>query len=269
MARSIWNGTIRFGLASVPIKVHSATDDNGVHFHQVHAKDGARIKQKRMCSKEGKAVPYKEVAKGYEVRGGQYVVLTQKEIDVAAGEHSRVVELEEFVKGAEIDPVYYDRSYYLGAGKDGQDAYRLLHDALERSERVGIGRWVFHNREYLVAVRPVDAALALHRMRFSEELIDAESLDLPGPSRGPSKREIEMASSLVDSLHDRFDAESFRDSYRDRVLELIGMKARGEEPDLPDAPEPQEAPDLMAALEASLAGSGSGSSRAKRSKARN
>jgi DNA end-binding protein Ku len=256
VARSIWNGTITFGLAAVPIKVHSATEDKGIHFHQVHAKDGARVKQVRICSKEGKEVPYKQVAKGYEVRSGEYVMLEQEEIDAAAGERSHRIDLEEFVRAEEIDPVYYNRGYYLGAGKDGQDAYRLLHDALARSERVGIGRWVFHNREYLVAVRAYGDVLALHTMRFAAELVDADSLDLPAPSRKPSSREIEMAGKLVDSLHARFDPRSFRDTYRDRVMELIDAKARGEEPDLPEAPEEQDAPDLMAALEASLGGKG-------------
>jgi DNA end-binding protein Ku len=252
MARSIWNGTITFGLAAVPIKVHSATEDKGVHFHQVHAKDGARVKQVRICSKEGKEVPYKQVAKGYEIRVGEYVMLEQEEIDAAAGEHSKVIVLEEFVRAAEIDPVFYDRGYYLGAGKDGQDAYRLLHDALKRSDRAGIGRWVFHNREYLVAVRTLDRVLALHTMRFEAELIKGDSLDIPAPSRKPNRREIGMAGKLVDSLHARFDPTSFHDTYRDRVLDLIKAKARGEEPDLPEAPEPQEDHDLMAALEASL-----------------
>ncbi len=257
MPRSIWNGTITFGLAAVPIKVHSATEDHGVHFHQVHAKDGARIKQVRICSKQGKEVPYKEVAKGYEVRQGEYVLLTQDEIDAAAGERSRLIELEEFVRAAEIDPVYYDRAYYLGAGKGGQDSYRLLHDALARAERVGIGRWVFHNREYLAAVRPLDDVLALYTMRFEAELVDPGKLDLPDPSRAPTKREIDMAGTLVESLHDRFAPDAFEDSYRQRVLQLIETKARGEEPDLPEQSESDAAgPDLAAALEASLSGSG-------------
>jgi len=252
MARSIWNGTITFGLAAVPIKVHSAVEDRSIQFHHVHAKDGARVKQVRICSKEGKEVPYKQVAKGYEVRAGEYVMLDQQEIDAAAGEHSKVIVLDEFVRAEEIDPVYYDRSYYLGAGKDGQDAYRLLHDALERSERVGIGRWVFHNREYLVAVRSLDRVLALHTMRFGEELVKAGSFDIPAPSRKPNRREIEMASKLVDSLHARFDPGSFHDTYRDRVLDLIKAKARGEEPEVPQPPEPEESQDLMSALDASL-----------------
>src|SRR5207248_8121758 len=115
--RSIWNGTITFGLIAVPIKVHSATEDRSVHFHQVHATDGARIKQKRICSKEGKEVPYKELAKGYEVSSGEYVMLSQDEIDAAAGERSRLIGLEEFVHAEEIDPIFYDRTYYLGCGE--------------------------------------------------------------------------------------------------------------------------------------------------------
>jgi DNA end-binding protein Ku len=256
--RSLWNGTIAFGLIAVPIKVHSATEDKSVHFHQVHAADGARIKQKRLCAKEHEEVPYKEISHGYELRGGKYVLLTKEEIDAAAGERSRVIELEEFVGAAEIDPVFCDRTYYLGPGDDGQDAYRLMHDALERTERVGIGRWVFHNREYLAAIRPLDKALALHTMRFADELVSADELELAEPSRAPGKREIDMAGQLVESLHDDFDPGSFQDGYRERVLELIETKASGKEPELPEPEESEEAPDLAAALEASLKGSGNG-----------
>lgn len=254
MPRSIWNGTITFGLMRVPVKVHSATEDRSVHFHEVHAKDGAQIEHRRICSKEDKAVPYNQVAKGYEVRKGEYVLLDQEEIDAAAGRQSREIELEEFVAAGEIDPVYYNRGYYLGAGSDGEDAYRLLHDALQRAERVGLGRWVFHNREYLVAVRPLDDILALHTVRFADELVGADSLDLPSPSRKPSGREIKMAGTLVDSLSAAFDPGKYEDSYRERVLALIQAKARGEEPELPDAPEAAGDTDLMAALEASLTG---------------
>jgi DNA end-binding protein Ku len=243
------------GLAAVPVKVYSATEDRTVHFHQVHAKDGAQIKQKRICSEEGKSVPYKQVAKGYEVRKGEYVLLEKEEIDAAAGEGSNRIELSDFVSADEIDPVYYDRTYYLGAGKDGKPAYRLLHDALAKAERVGIGRWVFHNREYLVAVRPRAPELVLHTMRFAQELIDADTLDLPSPSRAPGKREIDMAGTLVDTLHGRFQPQQFENGYRERVLALIEAKANGEEPELPEPTENGAAPDLMAALEASLKGS--------------
>ncbi|HEX3689314.1 MAG TPA: Ku protein [Solirubrobacteraceae bacterium] len=254
MPRSIWNGTITFGLMRVPIKVHSATQDRSVHFHEVHAKDGGQIEHRRICSKEEKAVPYNQVAKGYEVRKGEYVLLDQEEIDAAAGRQSREIELEEFVAAGEIDPVYYNRGYYLGTGDDGEDAYRLLHDAMRRAERVGLGRWVFHNREYLVAVRPLDDVMALHTMRFADELVDAKSLNLPSPSRKPSGKEVDMAGKLVDSLGAAFDPGKFEDSYRERVLALLEAKGRGEEPELPGVAEPAGDTDLMAALTASLEG---------------
>jgi DNA end-binding protein Ku len=219
----------------------------------VHADDGARIEQKRICSKEDKEVPYKEVVKGYEVRQGEYVVLSQDEIAAAAGAQAHVIELEEFVCAAEIDPVFYDRTYYLGAGDHGHDAYRLLHDALDKATRAGLGRWVFHNREYLVAVRPLGEVLALHTMHFADELLDADRFDVPSPSRTPTKREVEMAAQLVASLHGRFDPEAFQDSYRERVLELIATKARGEQPATPEPQKTDDLPDLAAALEASLA----------------
>jgi DNA end-binding protein Ku len=263
MPRSIWNGTITFGLIAVPIKVHSATEDKSVHFHQVHASDGARITQRRICTKEGTEVPHKEVVKGYEFRSGQYVVLAQEEIDAAAGERSRLIALEEFVGQGDIDPVYYERTYYLGAGDGGEDAYRLLHDALERQDRAGLGRWVFHNREYLVAIRALGGVLALHTMRFADELVPAADLEVPKPSRAPSKREVEMAAQLVDSLHDKFDPAAFRDAHRERLLKLIKRKAKGEEIDLTPAQEPETSGDLLSALEASL-----GDSKPRKARAR-
>jgi DNA end-binding protein Ku len=265
MPRSIWNGTVTFGLIAVPIKVHSAIEDKGVHFHQVHDKDGARIKQKRMCSKEGKEVPYKEVAKGYEVREGEYVLLAQEQIDAAAGEGSHTIALDEFVCAEHIDPVFYDRTYYLGASEEGEDAYRLLHDALKRSKRAGLGRWVFHNREYLVAIRPMNGALGLHTMRFADELVAVDELDVPEASRPPSKQEIDMAGRLVESLHARFRPGSFKDTYRERVLALIERKAKGEEIEIEEPEEAEATPDLMAALEASL---GSSKSRGSKSKSK-
>ena len=252
MARSIWNGTITFGLIAVPIKVHSATESHTIHFHQVHAEDGARIKQKRICSKEGKGVPYKEVAMGYEVRGGESVMLDKEEINAAAGDRSHTIELEQFVDPDDVDPVYYDRTYYLGAGEDGEDAYRLLLDALRRAGRAGIGRWVFHNREYLVGVRATDDVLVLHTMRFAYELVGVEKLDIPAPSRKPSDRELDMAEQLVESLHKQFRPGAFKDSYRERVAALIKRKAKGEEIEFPEFEEPEAPDDLMAALEASL-----------------
>ncbi|HTX46888.1 MAG TPA: Ku protein [Solirubrobacteraceae bacterium] len=205
-----------------------------------------------MCSKDGKEVPYEQVAMGYEVRGGEFVMLEKDEIDAAAGDRSRTIGLEQFVEAEQVDPVFYDRTYYLGAGDGGEDAYRLLLHALRRARRVGIGRWVFHNREYLAAVRAGDDVLVLHTMRFADELVEVKKLDIPAPSRKPSSRELDMAQQLVDSLHKQFRPGAFKDSYRDRVAELIKRKAKGEQIELPEYEEPEAPDDLEAALAASL-----------------
>src|SRR3954447_22968845 len=190
--RSIWNGTIAFAGVFVPVKVHSATEDKTVHFYEVHQDDGARIEHKRICPKEDKEIHYKEIVKGYEVSEGKFVVLEKDELDAAAGAQSRLIEVEEFVCQADVDPVMFDKTYYLGSQDKGKDAYRLLHDALEKTDRAGIGRWVFHNREYLVAVRTLDGALAMHTMRFHDELVPAKDLDIPEPPKNPSTQELGM-----------------------------------------------------------------------------
>jgi DNA end-binding protein Ku len=227
-------------------------------FHQVHATDGERLKQRRVCAKEGREVPYKQIVKGYERSNGKYVVLSQDEIDAAAGDRAHVIELDEFVITDDIDPVVFDRTYYLGAqSKDARGPYRLLHDALAKTGRAGIGRWVFHNREYLVAIRALDDVVALHTMRFAAELVDPAKLDVKRAKRAPNRREVEMAGRLVESLHASFKPENFSDSYRERVRELIEAKARGETPEIePETPHAQDEVDLMGALEASLTGSG-------------
>jgi DNA end-binding protein Ku len=252
--RSIWNGTVAFAGVFVPIKVHSATEDQTVHFHEVHVDDGARIEHKRICPKEDKEVPYKEIVKGYEVSNGKYVVLEKEELDAAAGDASRLIEIEEFVCAADIDPVFYDKTYYLGSQDKGKDAYRLLHDALEKSDRVGIGRWVFHNREYLVALRPLDDAIALHTMRFHDELVAVKDLEISTPSRKPSQKELTMAGKLVDTLEADFEPDDFEDTYRERLLEYIEAKSKGKVASLPKRTEAEDPDDLMAALEASVSG---------------
>src|SRR5918997_1235013 len=226
--RSIWNGTISFGLAHVPIKLYSATESKTVSFHEVHVSDGARIEHKRVCSKEGKEVPFKQVVKGYEVSPDEYVVLDKDEIKAAAGARGKVIELEEFVPEGEIDPVYFEKTYYVGC-RDEAEAYKVFFEALKRTSRVGIGRFTFHNREYLAAVRPLDDVLALHTMRFHDEVVEGDDLDVQSPGQGPRKQEVEMAGQLVKSLHTKFDPTDYEDSYREAVLELIERKAKGED----------------------------------------
>jgi DNA end-binding protein Ku len=254
MPRSIWNGTISVGLAHVPIKLYSATESKTVSFHEVHLKDGARLEHKRLCSKEGKEVPFKEVVKGFEVAPDEFVALTKEEVAAAAGARGKVIEIEDFVPDDHIDPVFFEKTYYVGSRDDGE-AYRVFHEALKQTARVGIGRFTFHNREYLAAVRPLDDLLALHTMRFHDEVVRGDELEVERPAKGPSEQEVEMAARLVDSLYREFDPTDYEDSYREAVLELIERKANGEAVEV-EAEEPEEeTSDLMAALQASLKGS--------------
>ncbi|HEX3277957.1 MAG TPA: Ku protein [Thermoleophilaceae bacterium] len=249
--KSIWNGTISFGLAAVPIKLYSATESKTVSFNEVHVSDGARIEHKRICSKEGKEVPYKDVVKGYEVSEGEYVALDKDEVAAAAGSRGKVIELEQFVPEGEIDPIFFEKTYYVGS-RDDTEPYRVLLAALERTSTVGIGRFTFHNREYLAAVRNLGGVLALHTMRFHDEIVHAGDLDTPRAGKAPTKQEVQMAGQLVESLHRKFKPEDYEDTYREAVLELIKRKAKGEEL-APPEPEPEEEPDdLAAALQASL-----------------
>jgi DNA end-binding protein Ku len=249
--RSIWNGTITFGLVDVAVKLYSATESKGVSFHQVHARDGARIEHRRMCSKEDKEVPYKQVVNGYEVSPDKYVILEKDEVKAAAGDRGKVVHLQEFVNASEIDPVFYDKTYFVGSGDD-KDAYRLLHEVLRRSGRAGIGRFTFHDREYMVAVRALDDVIALHTMRFHDEVVSADDLEIGSAGRKPSAREAKMANQLIDSLQEDFDPDDYDDSYRAAVLDLVKRKAKGEEIDLLEQEEPDHGDDLMAALQASI-----------------
>jgi DNA end-binding protein Ku len=252
MPRSLWNGTISVGLINVPVKLYTATESKTVHFREVHLEDGAKIEHRRFCSAEDREVPYDEVVKGFEVKQGEYVALEKDEVAAAAGDRSHVVELEHFVDLGAIDPIHYDKTYYAGAGEKGGDAYRLLHDALEQTGRAGLGRFTFHNREYLAAIRPLDGVLALHTMRFADEVVPAKQIKFSAPGRKPSDREIKMAGKLVDSLHERWNPGKRKDEYRKAVLDMIERKAAGKKPRKPREHAPDESPDLMAALEASL-----------------
>jgi DNA end-binding protein Ku len=255
MARSIWNGAIVFGLVAVPIKVYSTTESKTVHFREVHAKDGSRIEHRRICPRHrGQfVVDYDDIVKGYEVSKGKWVELTDDEIAAAAGSRSRRIEIDHFVPLDEIDPVYYERAYYLGTRDKGRDAYALLLAALDRAGRAGVGSWTFHNRERTVLLRPLEDVLAIHTMRFADEIVDPSGFELGRVRRKPIKREIEMASSLVNGLHTDFDPSEYEDTYRADVLALVERKAAGKNIELPTEEEPEAADDLLAALEASLA----------------
>jgi DNA end-binding protein Ku len=258
MPRSIWNGTVSIGAVHVPVKLYSATESKTVHFHEVHLEDGARIEHRRFCAKENKEVPYEEIVKGYEVASGEYVVLDKDEIKAAAGGTGHLIEVEHFVCTADIDPIFYEKSYFLGSGAKAEDAYRVLHEALERTGRAAVGRFTFHNREYVAVIRPFDKVLALHTLRFADELVPGNDIDVAEPSKGPGKREVDMARRLIDTLHERFKPDRHQDEYRQAVLDVIERKAKGEEIAPADEPEADDQDDLMAVLEASLGGARKG-----------
>ena len=260
MARSIWRGSISFGLVNVPVKLYPAVSRKTVHFHQLHDKDGVPIRQKRVCPKDNKEVPYEHVVKGYEIAKGKYVVITPEELEALDPRRTRTIDIQDFVDLDEIDPVYYDSSYYLAPDREAGKAYRLLLKAMEDAGKVAIARVVIRTKEYLAAVRPVDDALMMSTMVFGDEVVPAKSIDeLPAKDGKVSAKEVDMAQRLIKSLSVEFDPGRYQDTYRERVLELIERKAKGEEISVPEPEEDEGAPpDLMAALEASLAGAKGG-----------
>lgn len=256
MARAIWSGAISFGLVNVPIKLYSATSPKTVRFHQLHDKDGVRIQQRRVCPADGEEVPYEHVVKGFEIAPDRYVVVKQEELDALDPRHTKTIDIEAFVELAEIDPVYYDNAYHLAPATGGAKAYALLLSAMERAGKVAIGRFVLRTRQQICALRPAGGVLMLSTMLFGDEVNAPERLDeLEGLDEvEATKAEVAMAQQLIDSLTTPFDPSAFRDEYRERVLELIERKAAGEEIAVQPAPAaPAAVPDLMAALEASVA----------------
>jgi len=253
--RSIFNATITFGAVNLPIKLHSATQSKTVSFRQVHETDGAPLQYRRLDPETGDEVPYADIVKGFEVAEDEYVELSKEEVKAAAGEKTKSIPIEEFVDLGAIDPEFFDKTYYVGVRDGGENGYKALVEALRRTNRAGIGRMTFHDREYLVAVRALDdGVLGLHTMRFADEVVDPDDLDLKEVERGPSEREVKMAGSLVEALAADFEPDKYEDEYRQRVLEMIEAKAKGKQMVKPAPEEPAEESDLLAALEASIKG---------------
>ncbi len=253
--RAIWSGALSFGLVNVPIKLYSATRSKDVRFNQLHAADGGRIRQKRVCSVDGSEVGLEEIVKGYELSPDRYVTITQSELDAIAPRASRLIEIEEFVDLAGIDPLFYESAYYLVPDKGAAKPYSLLLQAMEEEAKVAIGRVVLRSKEYLTAIRPLGDTLTMATMRFADEIVPRDQLEgLPDGDVVVAEREVAMARQLVQSLSSPFEPEKYRDTYRDQLLAMIEQKAEGQEIVLPaeEAPAPK-AVDLMAALEASLA----------------
>jgi DNA end-binding protein Ku len=257
MPRSMWSGAISFGLVNVPIKLYSAVNRKTVRFNQLNGKTGHRIAQKRVDPTTGEEVAYEDIVKGYELTKDRYVLISQDELDALDPEKTRTIDIEDFVDLADIDPVYYDHPYYLVPDKGAAKAYGLLLDAMREAGKVAIARVVLRSKEQLVAIRPAPGGvLMMETMIFADEVVPPQDIeDLPDEDElKVTDRELRMARQLIDSLSSDFEPEKYHDEYREKVLELIERKASGEEIAVqPEAPQPTKVPDLMAALEASLA----------------
>jgi DNA end-binding protein Ku len=257
MARAIWSGTISFGLLNVPVRLYSAVARRNIALREIRDSDSARIKHRRVAEGTDEEVPYERIVKAYELSPGQYVPLSKEEMAALAPEKTRSIDVQDFVEIGEIDPMYFDSPYYLGPAAGAEKAYSLLAAAMESSGKAAIARFVFRNKEHLAAIRPAVGVLTLTTMRFADEVVPASELEDSLPTEKPkvAKREREMAEQLIDSLSTKFDPAAYRDEYREQLLSLIESKAEGKEIVATEAEAPKEtkAPDLMAALEESIA----------------
>ncbi len=258
MARAIWSGTISFGLLNVPVKLYSAVARRGISLREIRESDGARIRHRRVAEGTEDEVPYGEIVKAFEITPDRYVPLSKDEIGALAPEKTRAIEVQDFVDLDQIDPIYFDSPYYLGPAEGAEKAYSLLAKAMRESGKVAIARFVFRNKEHLAALRPGDGVLTLTTMRFADEVVAPADLEdvLPQSEQKVARKEVEMAERLIESLTTEFDPGAYRDEYREQLMALIERKAEGKEVlAAPEGEEPKAtaAPDLMSALEESIA----------------
>ena len=270
--RAIWKGSITFGLVNVPISLYPATAKKELSFHLLRKSDLSQIIYKRVAEVDGKEVPWDQIVKGYEYEKGKFVVLTDEDFKRADIDATQTIEVLEFIRLKEIDPILFDRPYYLEPQKQGAKAYALLRDALKKMEMVGIAKVVLKTRQHLASLKPEQNALVLELMHFADELVSPKVLQIPGDI-SVGARELQMASDLIDKLSDRWDPAKYKDDYRERLMELIQKKieAGGRTPAGLKAPSkraPTKVIDLVSVLQQSLehAGRAAGSKAAKRSK---
>jgi DNA end-binding protein Ku len=267
MPRAIWSGSISFGLVNVPVKLYSAVHHQGLSFHQFQEGTNARVRNKRVSEKTGKEVAYEDIVKGYEITKGKYVMVEPEELADFAPRATRTIDIEDFVSLEDIDPIYYDSTYYLAPEKsDGaKKAYGLLLKAMEDQGKVAIGRLVMRTKQYLAAIRPLDGALAVSTMLFHDEVVSVSDIDEIPTGRSAPKvapAEVKMATQIIESLSRDWDPSRYEDTYRVQVLDFLKKKAAGEEIVVEDEPEEESnVVDLMAALEASLEAAKKGGSK--------
>lgn len=256
MARSLWTGSLSFGLVNVPVALFSATRDLGVHFRQLHEPDGSPIEMRRVCTAEDREVPWSEIAKGYELDDGRWVLLTDEDLEAAAPRRSRTIDIERFVAEEEIDPIYYEHHYLLAPREEAAGrAYALLSEVMASSQRVALGRFVLRAKESLVSVRSRAGALTLSTMRFHDEIRDSGEIAGGEATAKPRRAQVESAVAVIEELSVAFEPEGYRDEHRERLLQIVESKRKGrkiEAPSKREEPAPTAAPDLTRALEQSL-----------------
>jgi DNA end-binding protein Ku len=269
MPRPTWKGSISFGLVNVPVQLFTAVRSQDIRFRQLHGKTHARVRQQRIDVETGEEVAYDELVKGYETADGSYVVVDPEELRQLDPEASELIDIHDFVDLADIDPIYYDRPYYLAPdGKAAAKPYRLLTDAMMREGKVAIATFVMRNKEHLAAIRARDDLLLLSTMNHADEVVDPADLDIPAITGDVEvrDREVEMARRLIDSLVTDFDPTAYEDSYRKRLVEFLEAKAEGQDVELPEVERDRGGViDLTAALEASLERASGGDTNGRRS----
>jgi DNA end-binding protein Ku len=254
MARSLWTGSISFGLVSVPVRMYSAVEEHTLHFNLVHEPDGSRIGYEKICKAEDRPVPDDEIVKAFEYDKGEWVYMTDEDFEAAAAESHRTIDIRAFVPFGDVDPIYFERTYFLGPEKDGERVYALLARAMADSGLAGVAKWVMRDRQNLGLLRIRDGVITLERMHFADEIRSAE--DFAPKEAGVEKKELELAAQLIEQYKGEFRPEEYRDTYRDALSEIIEAKRKGEEIRVEAEAEPEAPTDLMAALRASVEAAG-------------
>jgi DNA end-binding protein Ku len=268
MPRAIWSGTISFGLVNVPVRMYSAIDEKDIHFHLIHEPDGGRIGYQKFCKQEEKLVPDDEIVKAFEVKKDKLVILADEDFEAVKTEGVKTIEISDFVPYEEIDPIYFDRTYFLGPQDGSEKVYALLREAMEQTGLAAIGKYVMRDRQHLGCLRVRDGVISLEKMFFHDEIRPSDAL-APGKRKVP-KAELDLATALIKQFTGKFEPEKYEDTYRDALLAIIKAKQKGETITSAPVDEDDTPTDLLAALRASVdaAKQRKGSVRAKRPPAR-
>src|SRR4051812_1859017 len=262
MPRALWTGSISFGLVNVPVRLYSAVSEHKLHFHYIHAKDGSPIGYQKICKRERKPVPEKEIVKAFEYAKGKYVYMEDEDFEAARIDGYKTIDITDFVPYEQIDPIYFAHTYYVGPQDGAEKVYALLVKAMEDSELAGIAKFVMRDRQYLGALRVREGMITLEQLYFADEVRPVEEIK---PKRARvEKRELEMAQQLIDSFSGDWKPEQYKDTYRDALCEVIEAKRKGKEVHVASEPEEEQPTDLMTALRASVAASKGGRRRPSR-----